>query len=94
MSKKAVEAEQIVKSNLGATTRDKPTKSNPDAVFQSATNVHEKIVALGAIPNLTQLKKDIEKIRKPRDLPTLVQKERVENAIPFSMIEFKRKIGA
>ena len=94
-SQRKANAGMVVKSNLGATARAVAKSKNPDAIFESATNTHEPLAPLGAVmPNTAELKKDLAKVRKPRNLPELVEKEKVEDAIPFSFVSFKRKIGA
>jgi hypothetical protein len=79
----------------GATARSDERSKNPEAIFQSATNLHEPIAPPAALGgNLAELKKDVAKVRKPRSLPVLIEKEQVVNEKPFSFVDFKRKIGA
>jgi hypothetical protein len=79
----------------GATARSDERSKNPEAIFQSATNVHDPIAPAAALGgNLAELKKDVAKVRKPRSLPVLIEKENVVNGTPFSFTDFKRKIGA
>lgn len=79
----------------GKTAIDTAKSANPEAIFQSATNVHEPIAPPAALAgNLGELKKDLAKVRKPRSLPKLVEPEHVVSGVPFSFVDFKRKIGA
>ena len=93
---KKVEAEKaMVQKSEGKTLLTVEKSSNPEAIFQSATNTHEPIAPPAALAgNLGELKSDMKKIRKPRSLPVLVEKEHVVNAVPFSFVDFKRKLGA
>jgi hypothetical protein len=93
---KKVEAEKaMVQKSEGKTMLAADKSKNPEAIFMSETNTHEPIAPPAALGgNLAELKKDVAKVRKPRALPVLIEKERVENAAPFSFIDFKRKIGA
>jgi len=79
----------------GKTAVDTAKSKNPEAIFQQATNVHEPIAPPAALGgDLSELKKDIQKVRKPRALPRLIEPERVSEGVPFSFVDFKRKIGA
>ncbi len=89
-------AAMVVKEVTGGVTQ-KATElaRNPEAIFQSAVNVHEPIAPPAALAgNLKELKADVAKVRKPRNLPVLVEKENVVSGVPFSFVDFKRKIGA
>ena len=92
---KKVEAEKMmIQKSEGKTVLAAEKTKNPEAILQVATNTHEPIAPPAALAgNLAELKKDMAKVRKPRALPVLVEKERVENAVPFSFVEFKRKLG-
>lgn len=79
----------------GVTMADVARSVNPDDIFQSATEVHEKIAPPAVMAmELAPLKEAVAKVRKPRNIPKLVEPEKVDNEAPFSFSAFKRRIGA
>lgn len=79
----------------GVTMADVERSVNPENIFSNAVNVHEKIAPPAVMAmELAPLKEAIAKVRKPRNIPKLVEPEKVDNEAPFSFQAFKRRIGA
>ena len=79
----------------GVTARAVEHSSNPAAVLESMANSHLPIVPKETVPGL--LIESTEKgnaLPKPKHLPTLVDKEKVVDAAPFSFQKLRYTLGA
>ena len=87
-------AHEVAKSE-GVTEKAAERSANPEVLLNNAVNVHDPIAPPAALAgDLSALKADVAKVRKPRALPKLVEPENVVNAPAFDFLAFKRKIGA
>jgi hypothetical protein len=93
VSREVAIANQIARSE-GVTALAAKSSSNPEMLLNNAANVHDPIAPPAALAgDLSALKADVAKVRKPRALPKLVEPERVVNEAPFDMLAFRRKLG-
>lgn len=93
VSREVAVANQIARSE-GVTNLAAEKSNNPEMLLNNAANVHDPIAPPAALAgDLSALKADVAKVRKPRALPKLVEPERVVNEAPFDMLAFRRKLG-
>lgn len=93
VSREVAVANQIARSE-GVTNLAAEKSNNPEMLLNNATNVHDPIAPPAALAgDLSALKADVAKVRKPRALPKLIEPERVVNEAPFDMLAFRRKLG-
>jgi hypothetical protein len=79
----------------GMTKKAVQASKNPEAVLESATNAHMPIVpaeAMVGLKGIKATKKHLRAVQNPV-LPTLVDKERVVNEVPFSFSALRNHLG-
>lgn len=89
---KAARKPRATHSSKGKTEQAVAKSANPGAVFESETNAHLPGSAPSAIADLTgQVKKAVR--RRPA-VSKAVDAEKPTNAVPFSVTDVKRELGA
>ena len=91
--KRKSRAKKVLREAGGVTYQADAKSSNPEVLLNNAVNVHEPIAPPAALGgDLSQLKAEVQKVRKPRALPRLIEPETVKSDTPFSFGDLKKRI--
>ena len=78
----------------GVTARAVEHSGNPSAILESMANAHLPVVPKETIPGLLLGGQEGDALLKPRNLPVLIEKEKVVDAVPFSFQKLRYTLGA
>jgi hypothetical protein len=78
----------------GVTARAVEKSGNPSAILESMANAHLPVVPKETIPGLLLGGQEGDALPKPKHLPTLVDREKVVDEVPFSFQKLRFTLGA